>query len=117
MKIFLAGHRGLVGSAILKKLKQKGYKKIITANKSKLNLLNQNSVNNFLKRHKPKFVIVAAARVGGILANSIYGGQFIYENLQMQTNIIHCSYLNKINPDLVFLFGKALKRVDFPALV
>ena len=102
MKIFLAGHRGLVGSAILKKLEQKGYKKIITASKSKLNLLNQNSVNNFLKKHKPKFVIVAAARVGGILANSIYGGQFIYENLQIQTNIIHCSYLNKIK-NLIFL--------------
>ena len=74
----------------------------IPTNKSKLNLLNQNSVNNFLKKHKPKIVIIAAARVGGILANSIYGGQFIYENLQIQTNLIHCSYLNKIK-NLIFL--------------
>ena len=99
MKIFLAGHKGLVGSAILKKLKQKGYKKIITANKSKLNLLNQNSVNNFLKKHKPKIVIIAAARVGGILANSIYGGQFIYENF-------HLEFLKKIHSKLVYIFGR-----------
>ena len=102
MKIFLAGHKGLVGSAILKKLKQKGYKKIITANKSKLNLLNQNSVYNFLKKHKPKIIIIAAARVGGILANDLYGGKFIYENLQIQNNLIHNGYLNNIK-NIIFL--------------
>ena len=102
MKIFLAGHKGLVGSAILKKLKQKGYKKIITINKSKLNLLNQNSVDDFLKKKKPQIVIIAAARVGGILANSKYGAKFIYENLQIQNNLIHFSYKNNIK-NLIFL--------------
>jgi GDP-L-fucose synthase len=102
MKIFLAGHKGLVGSAILKKLKKKGYKKIIIINKSKLNLLNQNSVDNFLKKKKPEIVIIAAARVGGILANSKYGAKFIYENLQIQNNLIHFSYKNNIK-NLIFL--------------
>ena len=102
MKIFLAGHKGLVGSAILKALKKKGYKKILTADKKNLDLLDQKSVYNFLKKHKPKIVIIAAARVGGIYANKEYGGKFIYENLQIQNNIIHSSYLNNIK-NLVFL--------------
>ena len=79
-KIFLAGHKGHVGSAILRKLKTKGYKKIIIANKKSLNLLDQKKVFNFLKKHKPKYVIVAAARVGGVNANNTFRGEFIYEN-------------------------------------
>ena len=102
MKIFLAGHKGLVGSAILKALKKKGYKEILTVDKKKLDLLDQKSVLNFLKKHKPKVVIIAAARVGGIHANNEYGGKFIYENLQIQNNLIHSSYLNKIK-NLIFL--------------
>jgi len=102
MKIFVAGHNGLVGSAIIKKLKTKGYKDILTVEKKKLNLLDQKEVFNFLKKNKPKIVIIAAAKVGGILANSKYGAEFIYENLQIQNNLIHSSYLNKIK-NLIFL--------------
>ena len=102
MKIFVAGHNGLVGSAIVKKLKTKGYKNILTVEKKKLNLLDQKEVFNFLKKNKPKIVIIAAAKVGGILANSKYGAEFIYENLQIQNNLIHSSYLNKIK-NLIFL--------------
>tara|TARA_B100001769_G_scaffold275246_1_gene276552 strand:+ start:3432 stop:4373 length:942 start_codon:yes stop_codon:yes gene_type:complete len=101
-KIFLAGHKGHVGSAILKKLKIEGYKRIITANKKSLNLLNQKKVFNFLRRHKPKFVIMAAARVGGVNANNTLRGKFIYENLEIQNNIIHGSYINGIK-NLIFL--------------
>ena len=102
MKIFLAGHNGLVGSAILKALKKKGYNKVLTVDKKKLDLLDQKSVYNFVKKHKPQVVIIAAARVGGIYANNAYGGKFIYENLQIQNNLIHSSYLNKIK-NLIFL--------------
>ncbi len=102
MKIFVAGHKGLVGSAIIRKLKEKNYKNIITAQKKKLNLLDQKKVYNFLKRKKPDIVIIAAAKVGGVLNNSMYGADFIYENIQIQTNLIYGSYLNKIKK-LIFL--------------
>ena len=102
MKIFLAGHKGLVGSAIFRSLKRKGYKKIITIDKKKLNLLDQKKVLSFLKKNKPDIVIIAAARVGGIHANNTLGGKFIYENIQIQTNLIHGSYLNGIK-NLIFL--------------
>ena len=102
MKIFLAGHKGLVGSAILRKLKKKNYKNIITANREKLDLLNQSAVFKFLKRNKPDIVIIAAAKVGGVLNNSRYGADFIYENLQIQNNLINGSYINKIRK-LIFL--------------
>jgi len=102
MKIFLAGHKGLVGSAILRKLKQKNFKNIITADRKKLDLLDQKKVYDFLKRHKPNIVIIAAAKVGGVLNNSRHGADFIYENLQIQNNLIHGSYVNKIKK-LIFL--------------
>ena len=102
MKIFLAGHKGLVGSAILRKLKKKNYKNIITADRKKLDLLNQRSVYKFLKKNKPDIVIIAAAKVGGVLNNSRYGADFIYENLQIQNNLINGSYINKIKK-LIFL--------------
>ena len=92
-KIFLAGHKGMVGSAIFKKLKEKGYKNIIIKNKKELNLLDQSKTVRFLKKNKPKIVIVAAARVGGIIANIKFKNKFIYENLQIQNNLIHGSYL------------------------
>ena len=101
-KIFLAGHNGMVGSAILRKLKKEKYKNIITINKKKLNLLNQKSVLNFLKTKKPEFVIIAAARVGGIIANSQNKAQFIYENLEIQNNLIHGSYVSGVK-NLLFL--------------
>ena len=102
MKIFVAGHNGLVGSAIVKKLKSKGYKDILTVERKKLDLLDQKAVFNYLKKNKPKIVIIAAAKVGGIHANNEYGAEFIYENLQIQNNLIHSSYLNNIK-NLTFL--------------
>ena len=101
-KIFIAGHKGMVGSAILRKLKSKGFSKIIVCEKKKLNLLNQDKVFKFLKKKKPDLVIIAAARVGGILANSTFKDKFIYENLQIQNNLIHGSYLAKVK-NLMFL--------------
>ena len=102
MKIFVAGHNGLVGSAIVKKLKSKGYKDILTVERKKLDLLDQKAVFNYLKKNKPEIVIIAAAKVGGIHANNEYGAEFIYENLQIQNNLIHSSYLNNIK-NLIFL--------------
>tara|TARA_Y100001936_G_scaffold238552_1_gene270506 strand:+ start:52 stop:978 length:927 start_codon:yes stop_codon:yes gene_type:complete len=101
-KIFLAGHNGMAGSAILKKLKNNGFKNIICVSKKKLNLLDQKKVENFLKKKKPKVVIIAAARVGGILANNNNKASFLYENLTIQTNIIHSSYLAGVK-NLIFL--------------
>ena len=101
-KIFIAGHNGMVGSAILRKLKASGFKKIITVKKKKLDLLNQMKVFSFLKKNKPHMVIIAAARVGGIFANSNFKSKFIYENLQIQNNLIHGSYLAGVK-NLFFL--------------
>ena len=96
-KIFVAGHKGMVGSAIIRKLKKKGFTRIIFKDKKKLNLLDQDKVFKFLKKTKPDLVIIAAARVGGIQANSNFKQKFIYENLQIQNNLIHGSFLAKIN--------------------
>ena len=101
-KIYIAGHKGLVGSAIFRKLKKKGYKKILTVDKSKLDLTNQSKVYNFLKNEKPKFVFIAAAKVGGIYSNNKYPAEFIYNNLIIQSNLIHSAYLCGIK-DLIFL--------------
>ena len=102
MKIFLAGHKGLVGSAILRKLVNKKYANIITIDKKKLNLLNQNSVFKFIKKKKPDIVIIAAAKVGGVYHNNIHGADFIYENLQIQNNLIHGSFKNNVKK-VIFL--------------
>ena len=102
MKIFLAGHKGLVGSAILRKLKENKFKNIILADRKKLNLFDQKSVLYFLKRKKPDLVIIAAAKVGGIYHNNVHGADFIYENLQIQNNLIHGSYRSNIKK-LIFL--------------
>ena len=102
MKVFLAGHKGLVGSAIFRKLVEKKYKNIITIDKKKLNLLNQEHVFNFIKKKKPNVVIIAAAKVGGVYHNNIHGADFIYENLQIQNNLIHASFKNKVEK-LIFL--------------
>ena len=101
-KIFVAGHRGLVGSAIVRELKNKGYNNIITKNKKNLNLTDQLLVKNFLKKIKPDFIFIAAAKVGGILANYKNKAEFISENLMIQTNIIHGAYLAGIK-NLIFL--------------
>ena len=101
-KIFVAGHNGLVGSALLRRLKFFGYKKILTVSKKKLDLRNQSFVEKFFKKNKPDVTINAAATVGGIYANNAFGADFIYNNLAIQTNIIHASYSNKVK-SLIFL--------------
>ena len=101
-KIFLTGNRGLVGSAIHRKLKKSGFKKIITVKKKSLDLRNQKNVDNFLKKKKPDIVIIAAGKVGGILANSMYPAEFIYDNLMIATNLINSSFRNNIK-NLIFL--------------
>jgi GDP-L-fucose synthase len=100
--IYVAGHKGLVGSAILRKLKKNGFKKILTASKSKLDLTNQTKVYNFIKKKNPKFIFIAAAKVGGIYSNNKYPAEFIYNNLTIQNNIIHAAYLCGIK-NLIFL--------------
>jgi GDP-L-fucose synthase len=95
-KIYVAGHKGLVGSAILRALKKGGYQKILTINKSKLDLTNQSKVYNFLKKKKPDFIFIAAAKVGGIYSNNKYPAEFIHNNLTIQNNIIHSAYLSGI---------------------
>ena len=104
-KIYLAGHKGMVGSAIYKKLKINGYKNILVRSRSELNLLDQNRTFRFLKKYKPHFVILAAAKVGGIKANLKNKDKFIYENLQIQNNIIHGSYLAGVKN--LFLLGSS----------
>jgi len=104
-KIFLAGHKGMVGSAIYKKLKINGYNNILVRSRSELNLLDQNRTFRFLKKNKPHFVILAAAKVGGIKANLKNKDKFIYENLQIQNNIIHGSYLAGVKN--LFLLGSS----------
>jgi GDP-L-fucose synthase len=91
-KIFVAGHRGLVGSAIVRTLKERGYKNIITKSRQELNLLNQKDVEDFFENEKIEYVFDAAAKVGGIYANDTYSADFIYENIQIQTNLIHSSW-------------------------
>ena len=104
-KIFLAGHNGMLGSAILRTLKKKGYKKLITVNKKRLDLRNQDLVKKFFKVKKPDAVIIAAAKVGGIKANMDFPANFITDNLQIQTNLILNSYNNKIKK--LILFGSS----------
>jgi len=101
-KIFVTGHNGLVGSSILRRLKFYGYKNILTVSRKKLDLRNQKDVEKFFKKNKPDAVINAAAIVGGIYANNKYRANFIFDNLAIQNNIIHTSFVNKIN-NLIFL--------------
>jgi GDP-L-fucose synthase len=101
-KIYIAGHRGLVGSAIVKNLESKGYTNLIYRTHKDLDLLDSVAVASFFQTQKPEFVILAAAKVGGIIANNTYRADFIYENLQIQNNIIHQSYLHNVEK-LLFL--------------
>ena len=91
-KIYIAGHRGMVGSAIIRKLNQEGYNNTISRTSKELDLRNQQAVENFFKTEKPEYVFLAAARVGGIQANNSYRAEFLYDNLMIQSNIIHNSY-------------------------
>jgi GDP-L-fucose synthase len=101
-KIYIAGHFGMVGSAIKRNLEAKGYTHFIERTKKELNLMNQQAVAEFFATEKPDYVVLAAAKVGGIVANSTYRAQFIYENLMIQNNIIHQSYVNGVKK-LLFL--------------
>ena len=101
-KIFVAGHNGLVGSAICKILKKNKYTNILTIDRKKLDLTDQKKVFDFLKKNKPKYIIIAAALVGGIYANNKYRADFIYNNTAIQNNLIHSAFLNNIK-NLIFL--------------
>lgn len=101
-KIYLAGHTGLVGSALMRNLQKKGYRNIVTRLYPDLDLMDQRSVSAFFEAEKPEYVFLAAAKVGGIVANNIYRGQFIYENLMIQSNVIHNCYIHGVKK-LLFL--------------
>jgi GDP-L-fucose synthase len=101
-KIYIAGHRGMVGSAIQRKLQSEGFTNFITRTSKELDLTNQQAVADFFASEKPDYVFLAAAKVGGIVANNTYRADFIYENLMIESNVIHHSYLNKIKK-LLFL--------------
>ncbi len=101
-KIYVAGHRGMVGSAIVRKLEKEGFKNIITRSSKELDLRNQLAVADFFANEKPDYVFLAAAKVGGIIANNTYRAEFLYDNIQMQNNVIHYSYINGVKK-LMFL--------------
>ncbi len=101
-KIFVAGHRGMVGSAIVRKLEQEGFTNIVTRTSTELDLRNQEAVNVFFEREEPEYIFLAAAKVGGILANNTYRAEFLYDNLLMESNIIHAAYKNDVKK-LLFL--------------
>lgn len=101
-KIYIAGHKGMVGSAILRKLESEGFNNLITRSSKDLDLTDQEQVSDFFSNEQPEYVFLAAAKVGGIIANSTYRADFIYQNLAIQNNVIHQSYLNKVRK-LMFL--------------
>ena len=101
-KFFVAGHRGLVGSAICRALRRAGYERLCLRSHAELDLLEQEAVRDFFAAERPDYVVLAAARVGGIHANAAYPAQFIYENLQIQNNVIHCAWQHKVKK-LLFL--------------
>ncbi|RCW30029.1 GDP-L-fucose synthase [Marinilabilia salmonicolor] len=101
-KIYIAGHKGLVGSALWKTLQNKGYNNLVGKSKSELDLMNAQAVNQFFEEEQPEYVILAAAKVGGIVANNTYRGEFIYENLMIQNNVIHAAYMHAVKK-LLFL--------------
>ena len=101
-KIYIAGHRGMVGSAIVRKLKEEGFTNIVTRTSSELDLRNQQAVNDFFAAEKPAYVFLAAAKVGGIHANNVYRAAFLYDNLILESNVIHAAYTTKVKK-LLFL--------------
>ena len=101
-KIYVAGHRGMVGSAILRGLRKNGFENLIFRKSSELDLRDQAAVNEFFRKERPDYVFLAAAKVGGIMANNIYRGEFLYENLMIQSNVIHAAYKNGVKK-LMFL--------------
>jgi len=112
-KIYIAGHKGLVGSAIVKSLKEKGYTNLTCKTHKELDLMDQVAVSSFFEKAKPEYVILAAAKVGGIVANNTYRADFIYENLQIQNNVIHQSYLHGVKK-LLFLGSTCIYPKNCP---
>ena len=112
-KIYIAGHKGMVGSAIERKLNAEGYHNIIHRTSNELDLRNQDLVNSFFLVDKPDYVILAAAKVGGVHANNTYRAEFIYDNLMMEANIIHAAYLNKVKK-LLFLGSSCIYPKNAP---
>lgn len=101
-KIYVAGHRGMVGSAVVRELERKGFRNIITKTSKELDLRNQIQVSSFFEENKPEYVFLAAAKVGGIVANNTYRADFLYENLQIQNNVIHQAYLHNVKKLMFF---------------
>jgi len=112
-KIYIAGHRGLVGSAIVKNLESKGYSNLVYRTHNELDLTNQQAVKKFFESEKPEYVILAAAKVGGIVANNTYRADFIYENLAIQNNVIHQSYVHGVKK-LLFLGSTCIYPKEAP---
>jgi len=112
-KIYIAGHTGMVGSALVRQFKQEGYTNLLLRTHQELDLLNQQAVFDFLKQEKPDYIIIAAARVGGIMANDTYRAQFIYENLAIETNLIHGAHLADVD-NLLFLGSSCIYPRDCP---
>ena len=112
-KIYVAGHRGLVGSSIVNHLLSKGYSNLVVRTHAELDLINQDKVKSFFEKEKPEYVILAAAKVGGIVANNTYRAEFIYENLMIQNNVIHQSYLSGVKK-LLFLGSTCIYPKNAP---
>ena len=112
-KIYVAGHTGLVGSAILRLLKKKGYTNIVTRTSTELDLRNQAAVNRFFENERPRYVFLAAARVGGILANQNFPANFIYDNLIIECNVIHASFQHGVDK-LLFLGSSCIYPKNAP---
>jgi GDP-L-fucose synthase len=112
-KIFLTGHKGMVGSALLKQFISKGYSNILTNDKKNLDLRNQSSVNSYFESNKPEYVFIVAAKVGGIAANMKYPGEFLYDNLMIQSNLIHSSLFNNVKK-VIFLGSSCIYPKDSP---
>lgn len=112
-KIYVAGHLGLVGSALVRNLRKKGYSNIIGRSKDELDLMDMHAVGDFFRREKPEYVFLAAAKVGGIIANNIYRAQFIFENITIQNNIVHQCYLNGVKK-LLFLGSSCIYPKECP---
>ncbi|HZI02161.1 MAG TPA: NAD-dependent epimerase/dehydratase family protein, partial [Flavisolibacter sp.] len=101
-KIYIAGSRGMVGAAIVRKLKEDGYTNLVTRSSADLDLRNQEQVNRFFETEKPDYAFIAAAKVGGVLANNTYRAEFLYDNLMIEANVIHAAYVHGVKK-LLFL--------------
>src|SRR6185295_941586 len=112
-KIYVAGHRGLVGSALVRQLESQGYKQLVTRTKDEMDLMDFKAVQNFFATEKPEYVFLAAAKVGGIHANNTLGADFIYENLTIQNNVIKSSHDSKVKK-LLFLGSSCIYPRDCP---